>query len=46
MSEYGDLIQLENIDVDQQVVKIATEKFIEPYDYYKPTVLSESEQIN
>ena len=32
MSEYGDLIQLENIDVDQQVVKIATEKFIEPYE--------------
>ena len=32
MSEYGDLIQLENIDVDQQVVKIATEKFVEPYE--------------
>ena len=32
MSEYGDLIQLDNIDVDQQVVKIATEKFVEPFE--------------
>ena len=32
MSEYGELIQLENVDVDQQVVKIATEKFIDPYE--------------
>ena len=32
MSEYGDLIQLDNIDVDLQVVKIATEKFIEPFE--------------
>ena len=32
MSEYGDLIQLDNIDVDQQVVKISTEKFIEPFE--------------
>ena len=31
MSEYGDLIQLDNIDVDLQVVKIATEKFVEPF---------------
>ena len=32
MSEYGDLIQLDNIDVDLQVVKIATEKFVEPFE--------------
>ena len=32
MKEYGDLIQLDNIDVDQQVVKIATEKFIIPME--------------
>ena len=32
MSEYGDLIQLDNIDVDLQVVKISTEKFIEPFE--------------
>ena len=31
MSEYGELIQLENVDVDKQVVKIATERFITPY---------------
>lgn len=32
MSDYGELIQLDNVDVDQQVVKIATEKFITPYE--------------
>ena len=32
MSEYGELIQLENVDVDKQVVKIATERFITPYE--------------
>ena len=32
MSEYGELIQLDNVDVDVQVVKIATEKFITPYE--------------
>ena len=31
MSEYGDLIQLENISVDEQIVKIATDKFVSPY---------------
>ena len=28
MSEYGELIQLENVDVDKQVVKIATENLL------------------
>ena len=32
MSDYGELIQLDNVDVDQQVVKIATEKFITPFE--------------
>ena len=32
MSDYGELIQLDNVDVDQQVVKISTGKFIEPYE--------------
>lgn len=32
MSQFGGLIQLDNIDVDQQVVKIATEKFITPME--------------
>jgi hypothetical protein len=31
MSEYGDLIQIENVDVDQQIVKIKTERFVTPY---------------
>ena len=31
MSEYGDLIQLDNISVDEQIVKIATNKFVTPY---------------
>ena len=31
MSEYGDLIQLDNISVDEQIVKIATDKFVTPY---------------
>ena len=31
MSEYGDLIQIENVDVDQQIVKIETERFVTPY---------------
>ena len=31
MSEYGDLIQLENIGVDEQMIKIATDKFVSPY---------------
>lgn len=32
MSEYGDLIQLENISVDEQIVKIATDRFVSPYN--------------
>ena len=31
MSEYGDLIQLDNISVDEQIVKIATDRFVTPY---------------
>lgn len=31
MSEYGDLIQLDNISVDKQIVKLSTEKFVIPY---------------
>ena len=31
MSEYGDLIQLDNISVDEQIVKIATNRFVTPY---------------
>ena len=44
MSEYGELIQLENIDVDQQVVKIATERFITPYEATIPQLSLSEDQ--
>ena len=44
MSEYGELIQLENVDVDQQVVKIATEKFINPYEATIPQLSLSEDQ--
>ena len=31
MSEYGELIQLDNVSVDEQIVKIATNKLVTPY---------------
>ena len=44
MSEYGELIQLENVDVDQQVVKIATERFITPYEATIPQLSLSEDQ--
>ena len=44
MSEYGELIQLENVDVDQQVVKIATERFINPYEATIPQLSLSEDQ--
>ena len=44
MSEYGELIQLENVDVDQQIVKIATERFITPYEATIPQLSLSEDQ--